>query len=379
MCSFELKVNLAGWYLAWIYHYGLNIGKITGEELKKYLETDSDGCEFKQCGFLKIINEAIDTKGWVDIEDTYYMMLKSIMQDQVAGGFDYFGHPEKLNDELSALTKYLIEYLKEIQNNGSPKKNDSISKIFYGPILQKDISVSGQAEYYKYILRNLQLPSSEIKEYNNRYYGYYNAGDIRELEEFAKSKFEDSIALKKIMHDPILCENLSFPDRVFILNFNYTNTENLYTSGKYRVDIVHIHGELDDPERVIFGYGDELDKEYRNMQEKNENEYLKKIKSIRYMESDNYRKLFSFIESDYYQIYILGHSCGNSDRTLLNTLFEHRNCVSIKPYYYQYGGRDNYLNIIENISRNFTDMQRMRDIVVNKTFCQAMPQNDSNN
>ena len=67
----------------------------------------------------------------------------------------------------------------------------------------------------------------------------------------------------------------------------------------------------------------------------------------------------------------MGHSCGNSDRTLLNTLFEHRNCVSVKPYYYiSKDGKDNYLDIIQNISRNFIDMKLMRDRVVNKVFCE---------
>lgn len=79
--------------------------------------------------------------------------------------------------------------------------------------------------------------------------------------------------------------------------------------------------------------------------------------------------MLAFINSAPYQVYIIGHSCGNSDRTLLNTLFEHKNCISIKPFYYikEYVS-DNYLEIIQNISRNFTDMKLMRDRVVNKTY-----------
>ena len=65
-------------------------------------------------------------------------------------------------------------------------------------------------------------------------------------------------------------------------------------------------------------------------QNMNDNECMRHIKSTRYLESDNYRKMLEFIESDTFQVIILGHSCGNSDRTLLNTLFEHRNCVSVK-------------------------------------------------
>jgi hypothetical protein len=106
-----------------------------------------------------------------------------------------------------------------------------------------------------------------------------------------------------------------------------------------------------------------------------DNECMRHIKSIRYLESDSYRKMLEFVESDSFQIIIMGHSCGLSDRTLLNTLFEHKNCVSIKPYYYvNEQGWDNYLDIVQNISRNFTNPQLMRGRVVNKTFCEPLPQ-----
>jgi len=63
-----------------------------------------------------------------------------------------------------------------------------------------------------------------------------------------------------------------------------------------------------------------------------------------------------------------------SRREHLNTLFEHENCVSIKPYYYRYKDKatgeikDNYSDIVRNISRSFTDKKSMRDKVVNKTY-----------
>ena len=107
----------------------------------------------------------------------------------------------------------------------------------------------------------------------------------------------------------------------------------------------------------------------------NDNECLRHIKSIHYLESDNYRRMLEFVESGPFQVVIMGHSCGLSDRTMLNTLFEHENCVSIKPYYYvNERGKDNYLDIVQNISRNFTNPQLMRDRVVNKTFCEPLPQ-----
>ena len=113
-----------------------------------------------------------------------------------------------------------------------------------------------------------------------------------------------------------------------------------------------------------------MDEHYKTLVNKNDNDYLTNIKSIKYLEAVNYRRLLSFVDSDYFQIYTMGHSCGNSDRTLLHTLFEHKNCVSIKPFYHKKSNNsDDYMNLVQNISRNFTDMALMRDRVVNKTFC----------
>ena len=108
----------------------------------------------------------------------------------------------------------------------------------------------------------------------------------------------------------------------------------------------------------------------------NNGECLKNVKSMRYLEAPNYRNVLSFIESAPFQVLIMGHSCGNSDRTLLNTIFEHRNCISIKPYFYQKeDGSNNYTELIQNISRNFNDMKLMRDRVVNKTQCEPLVKN----
>ena len=52
---------------------------------------------------------------------------------------------------------------------------------------------------------------------------------------------------------------------------------------------------------------------------------------------------------------------------------EHENCVSIKPFYHMWDdGSDNYLELVQNISRNFTNMRLFRDRVVNKEQCKTM-------
>jgi hypothetical protein len=49
----------------------------------------------------------------------------------------------------------------------------------------------------------------------------------------------------------------------------------------------------------------------------------------------NFYELTRFIESNNFQTYIYGHSCGISDRTMLNQIFEHENCKSIKIFYHK--------------------------------------------
>ena len=374
LCTFTLKANLAGWYLAFGHYYGIDLLNCKGVEFRNFLESDKNGCEFGQCIFLKNINQSIDSKGWVDIEEEYYEILKSILLNRNTGEFAYWNHPEKLNNELAELTKYLAEYLANVQKGSTYKSCEGMNKIFYGPILQKDISVSNQKEFENNILYNLHLDRSEIAKLNKRYYGKDVEDQMQTLQEFKRKDYDEITRFSKVVENDFLLESLSFPNRILVLNFNYTNTESLYTDNKNGVDVVHIHGELNNPDSIIFGYGDELDDDYKNMRKTNNNEFLRNIISIRYLESEKYREVLKFIESSPYQICILGHSCGNSDRTLLNTLFEHRNCVSIKPYYYQKGGNDNYMDLIENISRNFTDMKLMRDLVVNKKFCSPLPQ-----
>ena len=164
------------------------------------------------------------------------------------------------------------------------------------------------------------------------------------------------------------------PDKILLLNFNYTNTaERLYTKEGY-YEIINIHGELNNKNNpMIFGYGDELDDDYKTIEKLQDNDFLENIKSINYHKTRNYRRLLDFIHSGLYQVFVMGHSCGNSDRTLLNTLFEHDNCVSVKVFYHQIeAGKDDYSNIIRNISRNFNDKARMRDTVVNWEDCSPL-------
>ncbi|MEE0992069.1 MAG: AbiH family protein [Bacteroidales bacterium] len=317
--------------------------------------------------FERIIKD-VENKGWVDIEMDYYEILKDYALNKR-------GDVKQLNEKLSYIEKKLIEYLKEVENvYFSPNPlNDSkavtnfqnkISKIIYSPFNQDEFNFKNRKfieEHREYWSRNATKDKLRYKLYNLGYEYFQVESMLNDVENFRQKKNNDF---------PDAC---LLPDDIILLNFNYTSI-----ADKYRpYSSIHIHGKLDDEDSVIFGYGDELDKKYKEIEELNDNEYLEKVKSVKYLEKDNYRKLLNYIESEPFQVYIMGHSCGNSDRTLLNTIFEHENCVSIKPFYYQKDNEtDTYSEIIRNITRNFNNKQLLRERVVNKTYCQAMPQSE---
>jgi len=79
----------------------------------------------------------------------------------------------------------------------------------------------------------------------------------------------------------------------------------------------------------------------------------------------------SFVESGPYEIFIIGHSCGLSDRTLLKYLFEHQHCQSIKIFYYK--NLENYIYITQEISRHFTYKTEMRRKIDDFELCRPCP------
>lgn len=307
----DAKYNEYEHWSNFMYIHRYLIRDLKNLSLLEYIQSSSHIFVHKS-DLLQRILISINSKGWVDIERDYYELLNECP-----------GHHHslvvELQDQLSFLQEKLVEYLLDIQKSNEINNGliGGIRDKIYEPVRKCDLTIDAEPEFLK-----MQL------------------------------------------------QNKTTPEEVLILDFNYTNTTSMYSNS-----VIHIHGKLDDPKSIIFGYGDELDEYYKKLSNLNDNRYLTNIKSIRYLENSNYRNLLRFINAAPYQIYIMGHSCGNSDRTLLNTMFEHKNCVSVKPFYYQIDNEhDNYSEITQNISRNFTDMQVFRSRVVDKTKCEPLPQ-----
>ncbi len=333
LCSFNMtKSNSFRVWNVFAFNYPRFIHKIPGKDIVAGIISDTENYKVSFSPFFKNICDCIESKGWVDIEREYYTQLKHTVCE-IDNKHDSV---KSLNEQLIYIRNLLAEYLQSLIYGNNKIKE--ILSIIYENFKREDISVERKDIYRDYFE-------------NNSF--YYSDG-------------KESGILFSGKH----CK----PSRVLLLNFNYTPVAVSYSSPEIS-NLVYIHGTLSNPDKMIFGYGDELDENYKKILNEDDNEFLRNIKSIKYLESSNYRRMLEFIETEPYQIYIMGHSCGNSDRTLLNTLFEHKNCVSIKPYFYQKeDGSDNYLEIVRNICRNFTDMRLMRDRVVNKTYCEPLPQ-----
>ncbi|MFY1611772.1 AbiH family protein [Macellibacteroides fermentans] len=312
--------------------------------------------------FFGHISEQCSLKNWLDIENEYYEMLKKILTDEASSKRNE--KVKKLNDEWDAVKMLLEEHLTLVTKNNDMEKHQSIQEAFSSPVELDDIATCKQHEFlnsvfFKYDLDGDIYLYEDYKIKEHEYDGHNTEDQIRRC--FIEKNIKDEYFKKEY------CKPYTL-----LLNFNYTKTaENLYIKEDMNCKIINIHGELNNEENpIIFGYGDELDEDYQNIEKTQDNDFLENIKSIKYHQTCNYRDLLKFIESGIYQVFVMGHSCGNSDRTLLNTLFEHNNCASIKVFYRQMkDGTDDYSNLIRNISRNFNDKPKMRDIVVNRKNC----------
>lgn len=345
----ELEITNGETWSVFYFNNSMYLKKAKGEELYKFLTKRRDTFRIAYTPFFENIHKAIETKRWVDIENEYYRLLTQLAIIRRSGK-----EVVKLNLQLEYIKEKLIEYLTQINAINIQPKTTIKTKI-YAPINKNEVAIEWQQKLKEYIDWSME----QGKDYWKKKYGDSIAySDIDEYKSNPKADYPRCFMT---------------PDNIMLLNFNYTKTAELYVTNRSNVTINYIHGNLSDPESVIFGYGDELDKDYPLLKEVNDDACLRNVKAINYLNSDNYRRFLDFIESGPFQVVIMGHSCGNSDRTLLNTLFEHPNCISIKPYFYQKDeNNDKYLELVQSIHRNFKDMKMMRDRVVNKRYTEPL-------
>jgi hypothetical protein len=271
--------------------------------------------EFKSKFFREICSKNIEN--WVDIETEYYNSLISIAKSTPVKGPNKSDLVKELNNEFELIKKLLYDYLKfEICDKYEFKIDDSNEIINY--------------------LKN------EIDGINNPSLQSYST---------------------------------------LFLSFNYTPTARVYheylKSKLYSSNVNYIHGEIgnDDNPDIIFGYGDDKDGNYKLIKNFNDNVFLENIKPFEYKNNDNFENLLDFLNGSKYIVYLVGHSCGLSDKYLLNQILENENCNSIITLYRNFeDGTDDFRNKPRDVSRHF-DNDRLSTIrIVNKKKSRSIPQ-----
>jgi len=255
---------------------------------------------------------------WVDIETEYYHELVNIYSDRNATNYETKKRLNELNLSLECIKRELEKYL-QIESS-------------------KELVVSDEIiSHFKTIFA--------VTENSTPHFG-----DIFGID---RTKFTQN-------------------EELLILNFNYTSTiENyLHRLVNGRTTLINIHGKLGDMNNsLIFGYGDETDENYERIEKLNDNEYLKHMKSYAYLQTSNYRKLFEFLDKkdEKFEVFVMGHSCGLSDRLLFTHILEHPNFNSVKIYFYDKpDGTNDFFEKSQDLSRYFrlNAKHKMRKILI---------------
>jgi hypothetical protein len=263
------------------------------------------------------IKNSLQKNNWVDFESIYFEIIKDILNENTYSLSDKISSIEGVNSNFELFRRKFIEYLNQINLGLNARVG---SNTFY-----------------------------EINKYSKEY--------------------------KKLS--------------ALFLNFNYTNLLHEYLSNNIKnrygnwdikkptnyldiEGIINIHGSLTDFKNpIIFGYGGLKNNEYTTLKNLNSKEVLKYIKSFDYFQTNNFINLHNFLLNDY-DVHIIGHSCGISDSFILNNIFERQECKNIFFHYWkQSESRNNYKDIILNISRCFFNDDLMHSKV--RSFQECVP------
>lgn len=273
--------------------------------------------------------------------------------------------------------------------NGDKRPYVSTSELFKELLTHYNSEarwVDIEAVYFSILTRyfkSIQIPSMPETEFKIKIKKLNSDLDIikNELEEYlttinvlprANSTFE--YFFSDVFDNTIISDD-NFKNqqaKTLILNFNYTNTLNTYKHliNRYCNEIIDIHGKLNhSTNKIIFGYGDEMNPHHKDIVDMNMNDLFTHFKSFKYALTDNYSKLLLFLNKPF-DVYIVGHSCGLSDRVLFSTIFNNDNCEHIYPFYYEREpGKDDFTEKTYELSRHFVSAEKFREKVRHKSKC----------
>jgi hypothetical protein len=270
--------------------------------------------------FINLILKNIEKKNWVNIEGVFFeevlRLMNRYLKDESAKDV-VISDLKELNSEMKHLSDSLAVYLKDIE---------------------KKAVLDFESKDCRDILRILKKGLSKRN---------------------SKNPFSEEVT------------------STLVLNFNYTNIANMYCKeleSEYLIREIPLHGRLNDIESIVFGFGDEVHKSYQEIEDLDENLFFEHIKSFKYFQNQYYQDLMAFLKSGQFEVFVLGHSLGLSDRTMLQAIFNSDELYRVKIFFYQKDGKNNFVEMTHQLSRHFTDKNRMRTKVVPFDKSEPLPQ-----
>lgn len=254
-----------------------------------------------------------------------------------------------------------------IKSNSDHRLGIEWKNIFFGKIVS-NLSHHNWCDVEKLYFDELtsKESSKDVESLNNEF-------------EKIKCYLEEYLESEKSKFKPLPCYSTLFShlknaDNTLVLNFNYTDTVSKYDSVNPSLRIVNIHGELKSENNpIIFGFAAD-DGQSRELIGKDNKEYMRNIKKQCYKRTTNQSKLISYLETtEKIDVLIFGHSCGISDKLILNQIFNHKNINSIKIFYHEI--HEAYFETQVNIDRIMNNDEHFEKLI-NYQESYRMPQFD---
>lgn len=250
------------------------------------------------------------------------------------GIYDFFNELSKLrnNNKIEIKSKFLEKLLCELNKN---KWCDYETAMF---TLDDHYYNDDEEKCINFLNRCL---ISVIKSENNR----------KSVIKNYKEKVNEIVSILN------LNEITNSIDKTVICNFNYTDTfEDVAEQIKHEGNILYMHGNLKNEELCKFGYYFE-DKDRASWRGIPKKSWVNK-------DSLTIEKnlLNNFVLHDEFELFIIGLSCGESDKKLLrDTILGSKNCHSVKVMKYD---NRSYEDIVNNIIKMNKEIDNDFDIEI---------------
>lgn len=277
-------------------------------------------------------------------------------------------------EDYGAFLKYIRKNLEIINIKFKNKFLDQITQPLRS---ESNKWVDIEMQYYKLLKNELNILRPGMDDFEKAFELQKHFEELKDLlNNYISTKIEPLVRGFNKLSNNLLMEHIfdQLTKDDLVLSFNYTSTPEVYKQKCFGdFSIIHIHGKAGEKNNpIIFGFGDEKDSTYSTIENLNENRLMMFIKSFWYLRNQSYNKLSAYIDTPCpFNVEIIGHSCGLSDRTLLSYIFEHENCNKIKIHYYN--SYENYQQTAMEISRHFNDKIKMRDKILSFDLCQPCP------